>query len=96
MTILQALVCFGCLIVGALMGFVLPSFIHLYRISQYAYGKGYENGRTTYGALIRHAQAALNCPHVLAGPEKNEAPVCRNCATQARAILRRCQIGPVD
>lgn len=76
----------GYIFVGVLIGFVLPAFIQMYKLYQLNYGKGYENGRQTYGALIRKADSELECKHTVGGS------ACRACVMKCRAILRRCQM----
>lgn len=80
---------------GILIGFVLPSFIQMYRISQMAYGKGFEHGKYTVGALVRRARRALECPH---GRPRAGAPgvVCISCANEARKQLELIDASSLD
>lgn len=80
-----AIACGLGIVTGALIGLVFPHVVRVYRIKQYCYGKGFENGRLTYGALIRRAEEALECRHTLGGL------CCRNCVVKARVILSHCQ-----
>lgn len=84
----------GLVVLGVCLGFVLPSFVRIYRLTQLCYGKGYENGRSTYGALVRRALGKLDdCDHMRETPLGNA--VCAKCAAQAKTILQHCQ-GPID
>ena len=76
------------LLAGIMIGFILPAFIQMYKISQFAYGKGYESGKYVVGALVRRSLLALECRHAVPG-RKETGPVCRSCAAEARKHLEK-------
>lgn len=67
-------------LVGTIGGFALPSFIQLWRISQFAYAQGFAAGRYVMGAHVRRARRFADCKH---------APnvICLSCAKRIRATL---------
>lgn len=70
--------------IGALVGCFGPSFIQLWKISQMSYGMGYKARGHVVGVHVKRAQRFLACTHF---PLPADGPVCRKCATRARASL---------
>ena len=72
-------------LIGVLIGCVAPGFVQLWKISQVSYAMGYRARGFVAGVHVKRAQRFLACEHFPALPDGG--PVCRKCASRARAAL---------